>query len=350
MDFGTAPVVTAALHDATDAACFGYLPDDLAREMAAACAGWQLRTYGWDVDPDQVHVLPDVIGGFQAAIEHFSEPGSAVVLPTPAYMPFFTIPGALGRDIIEVPMRVDDAGVARFDLDGIGAALAGRGHLVVMCNPHNPIGRVYERAELAALAEVVDAHGGRVFADEIHAPLVYGSARHVPYASVSTTAAGHSVTATSASKAWNLPGLKCAQLILTNDADAATWEEHGSMFTHGASTLGVVANTAAFAGGREWLDGVLAYLDVNRRLLADLLGRRLPEVRYRPPDGTYLAWLDCRDLAIGDDPGAVFLERGRVALVEGRRCGEAGFARLNFATPRPVLVEIVDRMAAAVGR
>lgn len=350
MDFGTAPAVTAALHAAVDAGSFGYLPPALAKAMSAACALWQATAYGWDVAPEQIHPLPDVIRGLEAAIEHFSRPGSAVVLPTPAYMPFFFVPTLLGREIIEVPMLSDADGTYRLDLDGIGCALAGAGNLVILCNPHNPLGRVYEVDELRALSDVVDAHGGRVFSDEIHAPLVYAPHHHVPYATVSQVAAGHTVTATSASKAWNLPGLKCAQMILSNDADAVVWEEHGMMASHGAANLGVVANTAAFTHGREWLDGILAYLDGNRMLLGELLAEHLPEVRYSPPAGTYLAWLDCTDLGLGDEPGHVFQERGGVALVDGARCGGPGFVRLNFATPRPILTEIVNRLALAIGR
>lgn len=352
MDFGTAPVVTAALHDAVDAGRLGYLPEALVRDMAEACAGWHDRTYGWDVDPHHIHPIADVIRGFEAAIEHFSAPGRAIVLPTPAYMPFFTVPGGLHRDIIRVPMRRDEDGIHRMDLDGIDRALSDGGNLVVLCNPHNPIGRVYERDELLALADVIERHGGRVFADEIHAPLVYAPARHVPYASISPAAARHSVTATSASKAWNLAGLKCAQLVITNDADAAVWDEYGQRIGHGAAILGVIANTAAYDGGRVWLDDVLAYLDGNRHALTDLLADHLPRARYRPPDGTYLAWLEL-DLDLDDaseQPGEVILERGRVAVVEGTRCGEAGCVRLNFATPRPVLSEIVTRMARALAR
>ncbi len=348
MDFGTAPAVTAAVRAAVDAGTFGYLSDGLASAMSAACAAWQVRTYGWAVEPASVHPLPDVVSGLTAAIEHFSAPGSKVILPTPAYMPFFDVPGTMGREIIEVPMLIDEAGRHRIDLEAVAAALDAGGGLVVLCNPHNPIGRVYERHELLALAEVVDAHDGRVFADEIHAPLVYAPHRHVPYASVSPIAAGHTITATSASKAWNLAGLKCAQLILSNDADRATWQEPGSVVAHGASTLGVVANTAAYDAGGPWLAPVLDYLDGTRRLLGELLAERVPGIGYRAPEGTYLAWLDCRALDLGDDLGDRFLERAGVALVDGSQCGGPGFVRLNIATPRPILVEIVERMAKAV--
>ena len=174
--------------------------------------------------------------------------------------------------------------------------------------------------------------------------------RHVPYASISDVTAGHAVTAVSASKAWNLPGMKCAQLVLSNRADAEKWSRVGSMAEHGAANLGVVANIAAYEAGAPWLADVLSYLDSNRRLLGDLLAKHLPEVGYVPPEGTYLAWLDCRALGLGDHPAEFFLERARVALTDGPLCGEvgAGFARYNFATPRPILERTVQQLAQAL--
>jgi len=240
------------------------------------------------------------------------------------------------------------------DLAGLDAAFRQGGHLLILCNPCNPVGRVYTKDELAGVAEVVARNDGRVFADEIHAPLVYPGGTHIPYASVSEQAASHSVTGTAASKGWNLPGLKCAQLILTNDADAATWAERGFMFEHGASVLGVRASAAAYRDGGDWLADVVSYLDGSRQLLAGLLAEHLPAIRYQPPEGTYLAWLDCRELfrdrLIEVSPAEFFRARGRVLLTDGAACGEAGrgHVRLNFATPRPVLAEIVRRMAAAV--
>ncbi len=348
MDFGTAPAVTEALHAAVDTPVFGYLPPALLQGMSEAYAAWSADRYGWTVPPERVRPVADVLAGLAAAIEHFSRPGSPVVLPTPAYMPFLTLPPALGREVLQVPMARDGDRYV-YDLDALDAAFRAGGHLLVLCNPHNPIGRVLEPAEMTAVAEVVERHGGRVFSDEIHAPLVYEGHRHVPYASLGEVPAGHAVSATSASKAWNLPGLKCAQLVLSNDADADLWARVGSHAEHGASTLGVVANTAAYTGGAGWLDDVLAYLDDNRRLLADLVAEHLPGVRYTPPEGTYLAWLDCRELDL-PEPGAFFLQRAGVALTDGLLCGVAGtgFARLNVATPRPVLEQTVERMGAAL--
>jgi cystathionine beta-lyase len=308
-----------------------------------------------------------VISGLTAAIVVFSRPGSPVILPTPAYMPFLRYPHRAGREIIQVPM-VSDGDRYVLDIDGIGAAFRRGGHLLVLCNPCNPVGRVYTRDELLAVAEVVDANGGRVFADEIHAPLIYPGGTHIPYASLSPVTAAHTVTGAAASKGWNLPGLKFAQLLLSNEEDAAAWAEQGETFEHGASTLGAWATIAAYRDGGPWLADVVGYLGRNRTLLAALLAEHLPQVGFRPPEGTYLAWLDCRALLAGRghrpgerpgerpertacdaSPADFFLAAAQVMLTDGAECGEAGrgCVRLNFATPRPVLAEIVRRMAAA---
>jgi cystathionine beta-lyase len=354
MDFGVAPPIEAALLDAIRRADFGYLTPRAEAEMAAACADWQRQRYGWDVDAGRVRPLPDVITGLSAAITVFSRPGSPVILPTPAYMPFLTVPRELGREIIQVPMVTENG---RFVLDpaGIDAAYKRGGHLLVLCNPCNPVGRVYTRAELTAVAEVVEANGGLVYADEIHAPLIYQGRPHIPYASLSAETAAHTVTGTAASKGWNLPGLKCAQLILSGDAHAASWAGRGHIYEHGTSTPGVRATIAAYRDGGAWLEEVVRYLDGSRQLLAELLAGQLPEIGYQVPEGTYLGWLDCRALPAdpggGDvSPAEFFLARARVLLTDGADCGEIGrgYVRLNFATPRPVLTEIVRRMADAV--
>ncbi|MGY1640739.1 MalY/PatB family protein [Geodermatophilus sp. SYSU D00703] len=349
MDFGTAPEVQRVLHEAVDRAAVGYLTEEAAAAMARACADWYASRYGWAVPPEWVRPLGDVVAGLQAAIEHFTPPRSPVVLPTPAYMPFLRIPEFFGRELIEVPM-VERGGRAGYDLDGIARALDAGARLVVHCNPHNPLGRVFDDDEQLALADVVDRAGARVFADEIHAPLVYPGRVHRPYAALSPTTARHTVTATSASKAWNLAGLKTAQLILSNEADAAHWARVGLLLEHGASTPGVLANTTAYTEGGPWLARVLDYLDGNRRRLGELLAEHLPGVRWTPPEGTYLAWLDCRALHLPTSAGAFFLDRAGVALVDGPECGTpgAGHVRLNTATPRPVLETIVARLADAV--
>jgi cystathionine beta-lyase len=349
MDFGTAPAVTRALRRSVDSGLLGYLPDPVSDALSQACADWLRTAHGWDVRADRVHPVGDVLRALEIAIEFYSRPGSAVILPTPGYMPFLGLPGNKGREVLEVPLALH-GGRRELDLDALDRAFRAGGQLLVLCNPHNPVGRVLSRAELLAVSEVVTRHGGRVFADEIHAPLVLPGATHIPYASLSPETAAHTVTATSASKAWNIPGLKCAQLILGSEADQAVWARIGPMAGHGASNLGVIANTVAYTEGGPWLDHVLAYLDGNRRILGDLLAEHLPGIGWAPPEGTYIAWLDGRGLGLGEHPADFFRERAGVAMTDGAACGAAGngFMRFTFATSRPILERAVLQMAAAL--
>ncbi|CAH0250633.1 MalY/PatB family protein [Microbacterium foliorum] len=349
MDFGLAPAVNGAVKDALDLGVTGYLPAKLAKDLSEATARWYAQSYGWEFPADRVHHVPDVIAAFELAIENFTSPGSAVIVPTPAYMPFLFVPPMHDRRVIEVPsIEVDGRWV--MDLDAVAQAFRDGGEMLVLCNPHNPLGTVATRDELLAIAETVSAAGGRVFADEIHAPIVYAPAQHIPYASVSDAAAAHTFTATSASKAWNLAGLKCAQVIISNDADAELWERLGFWPGHGTSTLGVVANIAAYTAGAPWLDEVVEYLDGNRRMLARLVDEKLPGVRMIVPEGSYIALLDFRESGLTGDLAEWFREHAGVAMTDGAACGEAaiGYTRFVFALPRPLLVEAVERIAAAL--
>ncbi|MDO8108623.1 aminotransferase class I/II-fold pyridoxal phosphate-dependent enzyme [Isoptericola sp. b441] len=352
-DLGTAPMVTAALHDAVDRGLTGYLPPYERSGAARSCADWQCRRYGWDVDAERVRLVPDVVQALQLTVAHLMPPDAPVVLPTPAYMPFVDLPASWGREVVQVPMVTDDRGRAVLDLQAVDAALA-EGGMVVLVNPHNPTGRVHTRDELAALAAVVEARGATVFADEIHAPLVHAGHHHVPYASVSAAAAQHSVTATAASKGWNVAGLKCAQVLLTSDEHLAAWDAVPHT-AEGVSTLGAVAAMAAYDDGEAWLDELLVYLGANGRLLAEVLAAEAPEVGFRAPEGTYLAWLDLRGAAVPGDlaPGelARWLRRASgVTTVDGARCGTAGrgFVRLNLAMPASLVEEAAHRIAAAL--
>ena len=342
--------MSQALVSAVQRGVLGYVPPRLERELAEACAAWQENRYGWRIAADDVKPLPDVIRALHVAIEHFSRPNSPVIVPTPAYMPFLVVPRLLGREVIEVAMIFSE-GRYRYDLDALDRAYQAGGDLLLVCNPHNPSGHVLERDELLALSRLVGRHGGRVFADEIHAPLVMPGSEHIPYASVSKTAARQALTAVSASKAWNLAGLKCAQMILSNDADRERWAGLGRLATDGTSILGVIATTTAFQHGGPWLDEVRGYLSRNRTLLAKLLADELPEVNYRPPEGTYLAWLDFRGTSLPTSELAEFFHKtAGVTLVDGSECGSAGrgFVRLNFATSQAILTQIVRRMSGAV--
>ncbi|MEJ2860029.1 MalY/PatB family protein [Actinomycetospora flava] len=348
MDYPVAPAVSDAVRWSADASAFGYLPDDWAADMASACSAFWGDRFSWAPDPAWVRPVPDVLTAFTATVRHFTRPGSAILLPTPAYMPFLTVPGMIDRPLVQVPMPLR-GGRFELDLDAIDRGFADGAGLLVLTNPHNPTGRVFDADELAALAEVVDRHGARVFSDEIHAPLTFGTARHRPYATTSDAAAAHTVTATSASKAWNLPGLKCGQVILSNAADAEHWTATGYLAEHGTATPGVLASTAAYRDGRDWLDEVLAYLEGNRALLA---AAGLPGIEVTVPDGTYLAWLDARGLGLDEPPSAFFTREAGVVMTDGAACGEAGRGgmRLNLAMSRPVLAESLARIGEALSR
>ncbi|WP_104086817.1 MalY/PatB family protein [Arthrobacter sp. GMC3] len=348
MDFGMAGPVTDALQDAVGRGLVGYLPDHLMTAMGSACRNFMLARHSWDVPADWIRPVADVLTALECTVNHFSAPNAKIVVLTPAYMPFLELPPIYGRELVEVPM-IAAAASWELDFDALDAALSGGG-LLVLCNPHNPVGKVYSRAELLRISEIVARSGARVFSDEIHAPLVYDGGTHVPYASVSAVVASHTVSATSASKAWNLAGLKAAQMIFSNAADREHWAGVSHFVEHGASTLGVVANIAAYSNGGPWLAQVLDYLDGSRQLLAELVATHLPGARVLVPEGTYLAFIDCSALRLGGSLADFFHENAGVALVDGAACGEPGkgFVRLNFATPRPLLREILEKMGAAV--
>jgi cystathionine beta-lyase len=349
MDFPTAPAVMKAIRAGVEREEFGYPLMDHQSGLQQALAGWTQHRYNWAIQPERVHALPDVLKGVELAIQEFTTPGSPVILPTPAYMPFPEVIRVCGRDIIEVPMPLVD-GRYVFDLEGIDAAFAAGAGSIILCNPYNPLGRVFTLDEMQALAAVVEKHHGRVISDEIHAPLVYGGRRHIPYASVSGAAANHSLTIMAASKAWNLAGLKCAQLITTNDADEERWQEISMLRTHGASTMGVEASIAAYRDGEEWLDALLLQLESNRDLIAQTIQDQLPGVEMVVPEGVYMAWLDFRALGLDEEPFDFLLREARVATNPGLPFGEngRGFARINFATTRPILKEALAAIVQAV--
>ena len=359
MDVRLAEPVAVALKEAIDAGDTGY-PAGTA--YAEALAGFAARRWGWrGLAVERTAIVPDVMLGAVEALRLVTDPGDAVVVSSPVYAPFYAFITHDGRRVVEAPLGAD----LRIDLDVLATTFAearagGRRAAYLLCNPHNPTGRVHTADELAAVAALARQYGVRVVADEIHAPLVLPGARFTPYLTV--PGAEDAFALTSASKGWNLAGLKAALLIAGPDAmpDLARLPEEVS---HGPSHLAIIAHTAALRAGEPWLDALLAGLDVNRRLLADLLAEHLPQVRHVPAEGTYLAWLDCRALGIEEDvddglavvsdlagPARCFLDRARVALSSGHvfGTGGAGHVRLNFATSAAVLTEAVRRMGAAV--
>jgi cystathionine beta-lyase len=346
-DFALAPPIRAVLATAVADGDTGY-PGET--PLAPAFAEFARARFGWDVDPGRVRAAPDVMGAVAELLLALTAPGDEVVINPPIYPPFRTVTSGIGRRVAEAPLARTEAGFA-LDLDALERCFARGARAYLLCNPHNPSGRSFGRSELEAVAALASRHRVTVVSDEIHAPLTLPGAAHLPYLAVGADPQAHGVAVVGASKAWNIPGLKCA-LIVSGSAEmearlAAALSPH---LRYHVGHLGALASAAAFEQGGAWLDALLDRLDRNRALLADLLAASLPEVVYVPPQAGYLAWLDCRGLGLGDDPAAAFLERGRVALSPGPTFGTEGrgFARLNFGTSEALLAECVARMAAAV--
>ncbi|MFV0463556.1 MAG: MalY/PatB family protein, partial [Nostocoides sp.] len=308
-----------------------------AAPYAEALADFAVSRWSWQLDPAQLVPVPDVMIGVLEMIRVFTDPGDAVVVSPPVYDSFFGFIASYGRRLITAPLtsagRLDETTLDR----AFGEATAGGAAAAyLLCNPQNPTGTVHTREELSMLARVADAHGVRVISDEIHAPLVLSGTGFTPYLSVPGGQRG--IALHSASKAWNLAGLKAALAVPGEEArdDLARMPE---VATHGASHVAVIAHAAAISRGGDWLDRLIGELRANRDRVASRLGTQLPSAAYQPGEATYLAWLDLRALGLGDDPAEVLRERGRVALGSGPRYGQPGrgFARLNFATSPEVL-------------
>jgi cystathionine beta-lyase len=345
MDYAACPVVEQAVGEAVRVGRFGYPSPQAADRLRAATVAFAGRRFGWAVDPGLVLPTGDVMAGVLLALRTLCE-DAPVVVPTPAYPPFLDVVPLSGRRLVPLPLDPDSER-AELDLDRIDAALRAGARTVLLCNPHNPWGRSWSAAELGGLRDVVLRHGARVISDEIHAPLVLAGASHTPYASLAGTS-GHVTTVLSASKAFNLPGLKCAQLVAGSASDARVLSALPPMANHGTSPLGLVANTAAYERGDSWLDHALGHLDGNRALFAERLAEQLPLARMRPLEATYLAWVDLR--AYGEeDPARVALDRGRVMVRAGTDFGPGGngHVRVNLATSRSRLTELVRRLGDA---
>lgn len=345
MDVELAPAVVDALTGAIAAGDTGYARGGPYGEALRAFAA---DRWGWDLDVDRTALVPDVMLGVVEMIGLVTSPGDPVVVNTPVYPPFFGFVNHAGRRIVEAPLTADH----RLDLDELDRAFVdatsgGRRAAYLLCSPHNPTGTVHTADELASAARLAARHGVRVVADEIHAPLVLPGTNFVPYLSVPGSSTGLSLL--SASKGWNLAGLKAAVAVAGADATqdlARLPEEVG----HGASHLGVIAHVAALRDGGEWLDALLAGIARNQQRLLDLLAEHVPRAHYRPAGGTYLAWVDGRRLGLGDDPAATFLRRGRVAFGSGPDFGTGGegHVRINLATSPEILAEAVRRMGASL--
>jgi cysteine-S-conjugate beta-lyase len=346
MDYDLAEPVLAALRSAVDLSDCGYAnPAGLGETFARFAAA----RHGWTVDPGRVHLIPDIMAGFEVIIRLATEPGDGVVINPPVYPPFFAHIADAGRRVVEVPL-VRSGGRWELDFDGLEAAFAAGARGYLLCSPHNPTGRVFSAADLGRIAELADRYGVIVVSDEIHASLTLPGARHTPFVSLGGAAAERGITLASASKSFNIAGLKGAVAVAGSASIQRLLGRLPASCQYGAGLFGVLASIAAWDSGDDWLDALIAQLDHARAEFGRLLGERLPQAGYVPPEASYLAWVDCARLGLGAEPAEVFLRRGRVALGRGLDFGAAGdgFVRVTIGTSSTLLADIVDQMAAAV--
>ena len=344
MDYPLAPVVADAMAERIRLSDTGYVASPL--PVGEAFAGFASRRWSWRVDPTSVRTTTDVSVCIVETLRSAIRPGDGVVINPPVYPPFFHLVTEAGGSVVEVPL-LDDGARYSLDLAGIEAAFAAGARALLLCNPQNPIGVVHSAASLASVAELAARYGVTVVSDEIHGLLTHSTATFTPFLSVSDAARENGIAVTSASKAFNLAGVKCALMVAASDRSLALLDRMSEEVLWRTSILGLHASVAAFTHADGWLDGTIAAIEASKLLLGQLLESELPAVGFRPPDATYLAWLDFRALEWGDDPSIRALD-ARVALNPGPEFGTQGrgFARLNFACSPEVLTEAIRRLAA----
>ena len=347
MDFRSPEPVIAALRERVEHGVFGY-PGRVSGFNDALMARLSAR-YGWQVTPEQIVFMPGVVTGFNWVVQTLCAANEAVLVQTPVYPPFLSAPangGCLRQDAALV-RRAD--GRYEIDFDLFERSITPQTRLFILCNPHNPVGRVFTPQELSRLAEICLRHGVWICSDEIHCDLIYAPHQHTPIASLDAEIARQTVTLMAPSKTYNIAGLECSFAIVP-DAGLRERLQAGRRGLVGwVNVLGQVAALAAYRDGQPWLDELLAYLQSNRDLVARFAQQELPGVKMTPMEGTYLAWLDCRSTGL-ENPYRFFLEEGRVALSDGADFGPGGegFVRLNFGCPRAMLQDALERMRRAL--
>jgi cystathionine beta-lyase len=352
MDFPVADPIRETLREMVDRSDLGYLGP--IPEMGVAFAGFAQRRWGWSVDPLQVRIAADVGVGVVEVLRVITKPGDKILINSPVYPNFWTWCNETHLQQVDVPLTESETEVNGshwiLDWDGIEKAykLGIKAHLI--CNPHNPLGRVYTREELSRLADLAKAHNVYILSDEIHAPLTFQEQSFTPFLAISETAREVGITITAASKGWNIAGLKCAIIVTQNSKVYETLNAIAPATHYRASLLGAFATVTAFEKGEPWLEDVMVELDHNRKLIAELIAAKTPGVGYRIPHCSYLAWLDLTAFTLGEDPSAVFIEKAKVACVQGLRFGPQStqFVRLNFATSPEILEEAFNRLATVL--
>ncbi len=348
MDFQSPSAVIEALRDRVEHGVFGYGgPPEGTRE---AICGHLKRRHSWEVAPPKIHFISGVVTGFTHAIYSLTDPGDTVLVQTPAYPPFLAAPESTGRQIIINELIQDADGRYGVDYDDFEAKIASGVSLFILCNPHNPTGRVFRREELEHMAEICLRHGTLICSDEIHSDLTFPGEQHIPIASLSREIAQHTVTYFAPSKTFNVAGFSTSVYVADNPEMQKTLSQSMRLLLGHPNILGLHAARAAYQHGGPWLEALMAYLQANRDFLADFVAAELAGVRMWTPEATYLGWLDCRGLGLDCSPQDFFLDQARVGLNDGADFGAAGegFVRLNFGCPRALLENGLNRIKTAL--
>lgn len=345
MDFPVADGVRQGIHAWADSTLYGYPEWTGLPGVREALVRHLERTTGWQIAPEQVWLLPGVVPGLFGAVKAFSSQGDGILANTPLYPPFRMATEQQGRVFQPVDLTQDTSGRYAFNPDAAEAAVTPATRLFMLCHPHNPTGRSFERQELEAMADLVTRHRLFAVSDELHADLTFDG-RHTPFATVNAEAAARTVTLVGPTKAFNLAGLKIGFAVAENPEVLDRFKEAMAFVSMPPPSPSQAGARAAYDEGGEWFASTLAYLKGNRDLIDGFVRDRLPGVRFHAPQATYLAWLDFRDTALAEDPAGMLLEHGRLGLNDGASFGPAGrgFARLNFATARPIVQEALERI------
>ena len=350
MDFDMAEPIRAGLAGMMEANDLGYSPKLPASGLPEAFAAFAARRFpGWEVAPERMIAIADIVQGIHIAIEAYTRPGDGVCTLTPVYPPFLQTVAETGRRLDFCTM-VRGEGRYEIDFDALRAAIDERTRVLLLCTPHNPLGRVFEHDELESLARIAIERDLVVVADEIHADIVYRGHRHIPFASLGPEVEARTVTMTSATKSFNIAGLRCAVVLFGSDRLAERFNAWPERIRGAVSSFGMEATRIAWTECDEWLDALLAHLEGNRDFLHAFVAERLPGMRMVLPAATYLGWLDCREFGLEPDPYRWFLDRARVGFNDGRDFGDGGegHVRINFATSRAILTQVLERMEEAL--
>lgn len=348
MDFRSPEAVLQALQKELNLGVFGY-PDGSA-DLKDVIVKRLANLYHWEIRPEDIVLISGVVTGLNLVAHLFSRIGGEALVQTPIYPPFLSAPGNAGLKRVDVEMLRQPDGRYEIDFEAFEAAISDQTRVFMLCNPHNPVGRVYRKDELERLAEICLRHKILICSDEIHCDLIFSESRHLPIATLQPEIAQNTITLMAPSKTFNIPGLECSFAVIPNPELRERFEKAGEGMNSWVNLMGLVAGKAAYESGQDWLSDLMAYLQGNRDYLFDFVNRKLPGVKMAKPEGTYLAWLDCREAGIQGSPYDFFLQNAKVALNDGRAFGKGaeGFVRLNFGCPRAMLAEALQRMKQAL--